>query len=528
VTSSLVGDDPSTVLSVRGLRKTFPGVIALDSVDFDVGAGEVHALLGANGAGKSTLMQILYGFHAMDSGEILIDDERVHLGSPKDAIRLGIGMVHQEFMLVRPFSVIENTVLGFGEGPGRLLHLQQASKRLKELSHRHGLALDPAAKVGSLPIGVQQRVEILKLLYRNARLLILDEPTAVLTPRERDQLFAILRKLRDGGRSIVIVTHKLKEIMQCADRVTVMRDGRVVATRTTSSTGEQELTQLMVGREVNLRADKSPQKPGAPVLQIRELHVEGEPGREKIPGLSLEVHAGEILGIAGVDGNGQSELAEAVMQLREIKSGHVLLNGIDMTRLSVARHRAMGISYVPADRRRVGSVTEMSVADNAILGLQKAHTRGLFRNIADARKSADLLVVRFGIRGAGIDLAAGKLSGGNLQKLILGREIMRGSAALVVEHPTRGLDVGAVESVWSELLHARQEGKAILLISAELDELLNLADRIAVMFEGRIMGVVEPAADSVEKIGLMMAGIPAGGTLTTAAATREARRAETL
>jgi simple sugar transport system ATP-binding protein len=382
--------------------------------------------------------------------------------------------------------------------------------------------------VGSLPVGVQQRVEILKLLYRDARVLILDEPTAVLTPREKDQLFAILRKLRDDGRSIVIVTHKLAEIMECADRVTVMRDGRVVATRTIDSTGEQELTQLMVGREVNLRADKSAQKPGAPVLQIKELRVEDETGREKVRGLSLEVHAGEILGVAGVDGNGQSELAEAVLQLRKIKSGQVFLNGIDVTGLSVARTRAAGISYVPADRRHVGSVTQMSVADNAILGSQKKYAWGLFRSISGARKSAESLVTRFGIRSSGIDLAAGKLSGGNLQKLILGREIVRGSAALIVEHPTRGLDVGVVETVWSELLRARQEGKAILLISAELDELLNLADRIAVMFEGRIMAVVEPAADSVEAIGLMMAGIPAGGTLTTAAAMRETRRDETL
>jgi len=514
-------------LEMRNIVKRFPGVLANDHVNFTVRAGEIHALLGENGAGKSTLMQILYGFHSMDSGEILIDGELVRLSSPKDAIALGIGMVHQEFMLVRPFSVIENTVLGLREA-GPLLHLEQASERLRELSNRHGLALDPGAKVGSLPIGVQQRVEILKLLYRNARLLILDEPTAVLTPREKDQLFAILRKLRDDGRSIVIVTHKLAEIMEFADRVTVMRDGKVVATRTVDSTSKQELTQLMVGREVNLRADKSAQEPGAPVLQIKELRVEDETGREKVRGINLEVHAGEILGIAGVDGNGQSELAEAVMQLREIKSGEVFLSSIDITGLSVARTRAAGISYVPADRRHVGSVTQMSVTDNAILGLQKQYARGLFRSIGDARKSAESLVTRFGIRSAGIDLAAGKLSGGNLQKLILGREIMRGSAALIVEHPTRGLDVGAVESVWSELLQARQEGKAIMLISAELDELLNLADRIAVMFEGRIMGVVEPAADSVEEIGLMMAGIPAGGTLTTAGAMKETRRDETL
>jgi len=515
-------------LEMRNIVKRFPGVLANNNANLTIHAGEIHALLGENGAGKSTLMQILYGFHSMDSGEILIDGKRVRLGSPKDAIALGIGMVHQEFMLVRRFSVVENTVLGLRDGSGPLLDLQRASERLKDLSNRHGLALDPAAKVESLPIGVQQRVEILKLLYRDARLLILDEPTAVLTPRERNQLFAILRRLRENGRSVVIVTHKLNEIMECADRVTVMRDGQVVATRTIGSTSEQELTRLMVGREVNLRVDKSNQKPGEPILQIKELHVRDESGREKIRGLSLEVRAGEILGIAGVDGNGQSELAEAVMHLREVTSGYVLLNGTDVTRLSVARHRRMGISYVPADRRHVGSVTEMSVADNAILGLQRKYTRSLFRSFVDARESAEALVARFGIRSSGIDLAAGKLSGGNLQKLILGREIMRGSAALVVEHPTRGLDVGAVESVWRELLLARQAGKAILLISTELDELLNLADRIAVMFEGRIMGTVDPAVASVEEIGLMMAGIPAGGMLTTATALKETQHGETL
>jgi simple sugar transport system ATP-binding protein len=515
-------------LEMKNIVKRFPGVLANNKVNLTIEAGEIHALLGENGAGKSTLMQILYGFHTMDSGEIFIDGEAVRLGSPKDAIALGIGMVHQEFMLVRRFSVVENTVLGLQESASPLLDLPRASEKLKELSNRHGLALDPAAEVGSLPIGVQQRVEILKLLYRDARILILDEPTAVLTPQEKDQLFAVLRKLREDGRSVVLVTHKLAEIMEIADRVTVMRDGQVVATRTIGSTSGPELTRLMVGREVNLRADKSGQKRGGPVLQIENLRVRDESGHETVRGLSLEVHAGEILGIAGVDGNGQSELAEAIMHLRDIKSGRVLLKGADVIRLSVALHRTMGISYVPADRRHVGSVTEMSVAENAILGLQRKYTRGMFRGIRVARESALELVSRFGIRTAGIDFAAGKLSGGNLQKLILGREIMRGAAALVVEQPTRGLDVGAVEAVWGELLRARQEGKAILLISTELEELLNLADRIAVMYEGRVMGVVDAAGAAVEEIGLMMAGIAAGGAPAAGRAIKEARPGEIL
>ena len=515
-------------LEMRNIVKRFPGVLANDGVNLTIQAGEIHALLGENGAGKSTLMQVLYGFHSMDSGEILVDGQRVHLRSPKDAIGLGIGMVHQEFMLVRQFSVVENVILGLQEGAGPLLDLERASHRLRDLSNRHGLALEPSAKVGSLPVGVQQRVEIVKLLYRNARLLILDEPTAVLAPPEKDQLFAVLRKLRSDGRSVVIVTHKLGEIMELADRVTVMRDGKVVAVRTVGSTSKQELTQLMVGREVNLRADKSIQKAGKTILQIKDLRVADQAGRERVCGLSLEVRAGEILGLAGVDGNGQPELAEALMHLREINSGQVFLNDAEVTRLSVAEHRLRGISYVPADRRHVGSVTEMTVADNAILGLQRKHTRRMFRSVRGARESAQALVARFGIRSSGIDVAAGKLSGGNLQKLILGREIMRGSAALVIEHPTRGLDVGAIEAVWRELLLARQEGKAILLISAELDELLNLADRIAVMFEGRVMGIVDAAKTSVEEIGLLMAGIEARGALTSTAATKETRHGESV
>ena len=515
-------------LEMKNIVKRFPGVLANNQVNLTIRAGEIHALLGENGAGKSTLMQILYGFHSMDSGEILIDGQQVHLGSPRDAIALGIGMVHQEFMLVRPFSVVENTVLGLREGGGPLLDLAKASKKLKAISDRHELALDPGDETGSLPIGVQQRVEILKLLYRDARILILDEPTAVLTPMEKDQLFGVLRKLRADGRSVVLVTHKLGEIMEIADRVSVMRDGQMVATREISGTSGQELTQLMVGREVNLRAEKTEHKHGAPVLQVSELHVRDDSGHEKVRGLSLEVHAGEILGIAGVDGNGQSELAQAVMHLREIAGGRVLLNGADITRLNVARHRAAGISYVPADRRHVGSVTEMSVADNAILGLQRKYMRGIFRGIREARESAEALISRFGVRAAGLDFAAGKLSGGNLQKLILGREIMRGSAALIVEHPTRGLDVGAVEAVWKELLSARQEGKAILLISAELEELLNLADRIAVMYEGRIMGVVDAAGASVEEIGLLMAGIAPGTPAPPAGSFKEMPRGETL
>jgi len=503
-------------VEMRHIVKRFPGVLANNDISLTIQAGEIHALLGENGAGKSTLMQILYGFYAMDSGEILVDGQRAHLTSPKDAIALGIGMVHQEFMLVPSFSVVENTVLGLHQGLRPALDLKSASRKLKDLSQRYGLALDPSAKVNSLPIGVQQRVEIVKLLYRDAQLLILDEPTAVLTPQEKDRLFAVLRELREDGRAVVIVTHKLNEIMEIADRVTVLRDGQLVASKPVASTSERELSRLMVGRDVNLRTEKSPGVFGAPLLQIDQLRVLDENAVEKLRGVSLEVRAGEILGIAGVDGNGQSELAEAILHLREIASGRVLLEGKDVTRLTVAQHRALGIAYVPADRRNAGSVTSMSVAENAILGMQRNFSRGLFQNVRAARESARQLVGRFGIRAAGIDTAAGTLSGGNLQKLILGRELTSNPRVLVAEQPTRGLDVGAVEAVWKELLRVRQEGKAILLISSELEELVNLADRIAVMFDGRVMGILDTPRASIERIGQMMAGIPSEASPVTA------------
>jgi simple sugar transport system ATP-binding protein len=488
---------------MRKIVKRFPGVVANHDVDITIEAGEIHALLGENGAGKSTLMQILYGFHSMDSGSILVDDKPVEIASPKDAIALGIGMVHQEFMLVRRFSVVENIVLGL-----KSLNLRQAARRLRSLSEQHHLAIDPYAQVQHLPVGVQQRVEILKLLYRQARLLILDEPTAVLTTHEKDQLFTVLRGLRDQGRSIVIVTHKLQEIMDLADRVTVMRDGKVVATVSTRETTAQELARLMVGRDVNLRANRVAVLRGRPVLRVLGLHVSDEVGQEKVRDVSLDVHGAEIVGIAGVDGNGQSELAEAIMHLRPAHGGSVFLGDRDVTRLTVVQHRELGLSYVPADRRHVGSIPEMSIEANSILGSQRRRTRGPFLDKRKIREHAKELVTRFNVR-AGLSTPAGKLSGGNLQKLVLGREILEDTPAMVVEQPTRGLDVGAVESVWAELLRERERGKAILLISAELEELMNLADRIAVMFEGRIVGILDTASITAEKLGLMISGLSA-------------------
>lgn len=501
-------------LEMRDIVKRFPGVLANDRVSLSVGHGEIHAVLGENGAGKSTLMQILYGFHRRDAGDILIEGVPVAMADPAEAIARGIGMIHQEFMLVRPFSVTENIVLGLRQEGGFLLDLPSAARRIAALSDRHGLAVDPHAVIETLSIGVQQRVEILKLLYRDARLLILDEPTAVLTPQEKDGLFVVLRALAAEGRSIVIVTHKLHEIMEVSDRVTVMRDGKVVACVATADTSGRELARLMVGREVHLKVVRTPIRRGGIVLRLDAVHADDDAGRKKLHGVSLDVHAGEIVGLAGVDGNGQSELAEIVLNLRKATAGRIVLDGTDVTMLPPAAHHDRGLAYIPADRRRVGSVSDLSIAENVMLGTQKKRTRlgGLLRNEAAIRAHAAEVVRRFGIRTVGIDHAAGKLSGGNLQKLVLGREIMRQPRALVVEQPTRGLDVGAIETVWAELLAERENGKAILLISTELEEILNMADRVAVIFEGRIMGVLDAATATVETIGLMMAGTAVGGS----------------
>jgi simple sugar transport system ATP-binding protein len=514
------------MLELRHITKRFPGVLANDDVSFTVAPGEIHALLGENGAGKSTLMQILYGFHTMDAGEILLNNTPVRITSPADAIALGIGMVHQDFMLVPTFTVAENTILG---GLSPLLNLKQAAARIRALSAQHHLAVDPDALTGTLPIGVQQRVEILKLLYRDARLLILDEPTAVLTPPEKDRLFTVLRGLRAEGRSIIIVTHKLHEILDLADRVTVMRDGCVLTTLATRDTNGPELARLMVGRDVNLTAIKPPLIPSPAILRVQNLNVRDHTHHLRVDNLSLDLHPHEILGIAGVDGNGQSHLAEALLNLRPIASGSITLNNKDITHQPPAAHRAQGIAYIPADRRNVGSVAPLSIADNAILTHPRNFTgknpgagaprlasetwvslRSPFLNQNSIRAHAQTLTTRFNVRPATIDTPASKLSGGNLQKVILGREIMalnnQATKVLIVEQPTRGLDVGAIESIWAELLSERAAGTAILLISAELEELLNLADRIAVMYEGRIIGIVDPATTTPEQLGLMMAG----------------------
>ena len=498
-------------VELKGIVKRFPGVLANDHTSLSVAPGEVHALLGENGAGKSTLMQILYGSFQADEGEILLDGHPALFAGQRDAIQSGIGMIHQDFMLVRPFTVVENVVLGLGAGRGGIIDLAGAAARIEDLSRRHGLNVDPWARIEHLPVGVQQRVEILKLLYRDARVLILDEPTAVLTPQETSTLLATLRSLAAEGRSIIIVTHKLHEIIEVADRVTIMRDGRTVATLDKHATTEAELARLMVGRDVALKVHRSPLRRGEPLLAVRELAVEDDRGEPAVRGIDLTLHAGEIVGIAGVDGNGQSQLVEALMGLRPAVGGSVAMEGAQMTDWPPVRRMSRGIAYVPADRRGVGSVGTLAIEDNAVLGGQRDFARagGILRDRARSRSHAQSLVGRFGVRTPGIRFPAGKLSGGNLQKLILGREIMRGPKLLVVEQPTRGLDVGAIEAIWAELLAAREQGKGILLISAELEEIRNLADRILVIYGGRFMGELSPEEASDQTIGLMMAGIAA-------------------
>jgi len=494
--------------ALRGIVKRFGPVLANDHVSLDVRPGEVHAILGENGAGKSTAMQILYGLYRPDAGEIHWNGAPVAIADPADAIALGIGMVHQEFLLVPPMTVTENVVLGLREGRGPMLDRSGAAARLAAIAARHGLAVDPSARIAYLPIGVQQRVEILKLLYRDARLLILDEPTAVLTPQEKDALFATLRSLRAEGRSVVLVTHKLHEIMAIADRVTVMRGGRVIDTLDVAGTSERDLARRMVGREVVLRVARAPARPGAAALRVEALTARDAAGRATLRGIDLMLHAGEILGIAGVEGNGQSELAEALLGLLPVTGGRILLGREDITRRPVAARRARGMGFIPADRRGTGSITALSVAANAVLGEQRRHTRagGMLLDRGAIVATAREIVAHFGVRTPNVALPAGKLSGGNLQKLVLGREVRRASRVLVVEQPTRGLDIGAVEAVWQALLAERDAGRAILMISAELDEIMNLADRIAVLFEGRLSTPLPADAVTREQLGLMMAG----------------------
>ena len=500
------------VLEMRGISKRFPtGTLANDAIDLELRRGEIHALLGENGAGKSTLMNILYGLIAPDAGEVRVDGEPVIVRDPADAIARGIGMVHQHFMLVPVLSVAENVVLGqeVVRG-GQLLDLAEAAKRIRLLAKNLGFDIDPFARVDQLSVGQQQRVEILKAIYRNARIIVLDEPTAVLTPQETREIFAVLRRLREEGASVIFISHKLDEVMEIADRITVIRRGRVVGTRRPSETNKNELAELMVGRAVSLRVDRGRSHPGDVVLEVRGLSVKDERGHETVHGVDLDVRAGEIVGVAGVAGNGQDELVEALIGLRRPAAGTIRLGRRDLARASVEERRDRGISYVPADRHRFGLVLTYPLSDNLCLTRYAdppftGGFAGIVRSFRDISSNAASLLREFDVRAAAPSVAAGTLSGGNQQKVVVAREFRHDLKLLLLDQPTRGLDVGSIEFIHKQIVARRDAGVGVLLVSAELDEVLDLSDRVLVMYRGRIVGSFAAADAQREKIGLLMA-----------------------
>ena len=501
------------MLELRDITKRFGDVLANDRVSLAVVPGTIHAIVGENGAGKSTAMRIAYGFYAADSGEVVVDGVRRSFQSPHDAIALGIGMVHQHFMLVETMTVAENIVLGVEPGSALALDLRTAGARVRDLSGSFGLQIDPEARVETLSVGQQQRVELLKALYREARLLILDEPTAVLSPQAVADLFRILRGMREQGKTIVIVTHKLSEVLEISDEVTVMRDGRVVGHRRTAETSAAELARLMVGRDVLLRVVKPAAQPGAPVLRVRDLSLKGADGRRRLDGVSFEVRAGEIVGVAGVEGNGQTELIDALAGLVDRRSvtGAIDLGGEEVTALPARGRNERGIAHVPEDRQRRGLLLDFDLAENAILGVDERPpiAVGPGRSWLDReaiRRRAKKIVEAFDVRPPDLALPARSLSGGNQQKLILGRELELPPRLLLVAQPTRGVDIGGIEFIHRRLVELRDSGCAILLVSSELEEVTALSDRLLVMRQGRIVGEVDPARASTEEIGLLMTG----------------------
>jgi ABC-type uncharacterized transport system ATPase subunit len=501
------------MLELRDITKRFGDVLANDRVSIRVEPGTIHAIVGENGAGKSTAMRIAYGFYTADSGDILIDGEVRSVRTPHDAIALGVGMVHQHFMLVEPMTVAENIVLGAETGSALALDTRAAAERVRRLSSEFKLAVDPAAVVGNLSVGQQQRVELLKALYREARLLILDEPTAVLTPQEVEEFFAILRRMREQGKTVVIITHKLSEVLAISDDVTVMRDGRVVGRVKTAETNAAELARLMVGRDVLLRVEKPAAKAGEAVLSVRDLSVTVRDGSRRVGGVSFDVRAGEIVGVAGVEGNGQTELIEALAGLagEATVSGEIVFRGRDIAHVPARERRELGIAHIPEDRHRRGLLLDFDLAENSILGTHYrrpavAGLGGILLDDSAIRSRAARLIKEFDVRPANPDLPARSLSGGNQQKLIIGREFDQRPKLLLVSQPTRGVDIGAIEFIHRQLVHLRDEGCAVLLVSAELEEVTALADRLLVIHDGEIAGEVDPATTSHEEIGLMMTG----------------------
>ena len=498
------------VLELRGITKAFPGVLANDHVDLTLEQGEIQALLGENGAGKTTLMNILYGLYRPDEGQIFIRGKEAHIHSPNDAIAYGIGMVHQHFMLVPVMTVTENVMLGVESTRyGPFLNREEAARRIRKIASDYGLDVDPQAYIKDLPVGVQQRVEIIKVLYRQADILILDEPTAVLTPQEVEELFKVLRSLAARGKSIIFITHKLKEVMALADRITVLRNGRVVGTVTPQQTDPMRLAEMMVGREVSLVIAKKPAAPGEVVLEAKDLYVSDERGGLAVRGVSFEVRAGEVLGIAGVQGNGQTELVYALTGLRPLISGEIRLLGTPIRSKSPRQILERGVAHVPEDRQRHGLVLSFPVHDNLVLCSYylPPFARGINIQERTVIAAAQNLVREFDVRAPDVFVPVSTLSGGNQQKVIVAREFSRPIRLLIASQPTRGLDVGSIEYIHRRIIEKRDEGTAVVLVSPELDEIIALSDRIAVMYKGQILDIVPAAGISKEYLGLLMAGV---------------------
>jgi simple sugar transport system ATP-binding protein len=497
------------VVELKQITKRFPGIVANDSISLTLRKGEIHALLGENGAGKSTLMNILFGLYQPDEGSIEMDGKLVTIDNPNTAIKYGIGMVHQHFKLVQPFTVTENIILGMEPKKGTNIDYKSASAKVAKLSEQYGLQVNPNSKIQDISVGMQQRVEILKTLYRGADILIFDEPTAVLTPQEIVELMAIMRRLVAEGKSIILITHKLKEIMEISDRVTIIRRGKVIDTVDTNQTNPNDLAEKMVGRRVSFKIDKAEPQIGEPVLEMNQVKLTSKDNVPLLNGIDLNVRAGEIVGIAGVDGNGQTELIEAITGLRKVNSGTITLSGTNITNLSARKIIENGISHIPEDRHKHGLVLDFSIKENMILETyyKPPFSKGALLEQDVIAEHAEKLVKAFDVRTPDIETKARSLSGGNQQKAIIAREIDKNPDLLIAAQPTRGLDVGAIEFVHQQLIKQRDEGKAVLLISFELDEIINVADRIAVIYGGKIIGEVYPKDTNDQELGLMMAGL---------------------
>ncbi len=502
-------DENSVVIQMKDIVKKFGDFTANDHINLTVHKGEVHAILGENGAGKSTLMNVLYGLYRPTSGQIFINGQETHLNSPKHAIEMGIGMVHQHFMLIQPFTVTDNIILGVEPTKGLVVDEKLARSKVLELSERYGMSVDPDAKIQDISVGMQQRVEILKVLYRGAQVLILDEPTASLTPQEIDELMEIIRNLTADGKSVILITHKLKEIKACSDYCTIIRQGKYIQTVKVADVSENDLAAMMVGRDVSFKVDKKDQEPGEVVLEVKDLHAKDYRGVEILKGLNLNVRAGEIVGLAGVDGNGQTELVEILTGLKKAESGEVHMHGKDIFNKTPSEIFNAGLSSIPADRQKHGLVLDFSVEDNLIVQhFEEApySLKGMLDRKA-IRDHATDLIDHFDVRPRGSELRpAGTLSGGNQQKVIIAREVTNDKELLIAVNPTRGLDVGAIEFVHKYIVEQRNKGRAVLLVSFELDEIMSLSDRIDVIFDGQITGEVPGKNADEKELGFMMAG----------------------